>query len=221
VRQSRQYLNRNAEMTANGSRAVDLTRPAFNRVKQTWGMANMSRTLTMMLSALAAAPMALALTACGGTAPKTAPAASAAASPPNALASWSAPCRKVATDLQNAGYSYTVSGTTINWSTPASMTYGDMVAIAAGSQAAAGQGDVPEADGLAHLSYVETTMGNTQAASDLGHASTEVFTYLPAAVYSNSLQSKVLAETARTSAVNGWTNTYLLPVLNDCSNGTG
>jgi hypothetical protein len=32
---------------------------------------------------------------------------------------------------------------------------------------------------LAHLSYVETTMGNSQAANDLSSASTGVFSYLP------------------------------------------
>jgi hypothetical protein len=31
----------------------------------------------------------------------------------------------------------------------------------------------------------------------------------------------VIGETASTSAVNGWSNTDLLPVLNDCANGIG
>jgi hypothetical protein len=192
----------------------------------------MSKTLTTMLAALATALATAAVSACGGTAPaalRTTPAASApapaAAAPANPFANWSAPCQKIAADLRNAGYTYTASGTSANWSQPSSMTYGDMVALAVGSQGADGQGSVPGADDFAHLSYVETTMGNSQAANDLGTASTGVFSYLPRALQgprvSGRLYNRVMRETASASALSGWASADLVPVLNDCQDGIG
>lgn len=69
-------------------------------------------------------------------------------------------------------------------------------------------------------------MGNEQGrADDLTTASSAVFNYLPASVQSlhasNSLYNKVMAENASAIAVNGWSTKDLLPVLTDCSNGTG
>lgn len=203
----------------------------------------MNKTLvTITLSGLTAASMTLAAAACGSTAPTaartaptapaattpaapaTSPAASAAMTPPDPFASWSVPCQTVAKDLQNAGYGYnTPVGTYAianDWTAPAKMTYGEMLALAAGSKAA-GQGDVPASDDFAHLSYVENTLGNAQAASDLGDASTGVFSYLPAAAASNSSFNKVMREIASASAVNGWSQTDIGPVLDDCTNGIG
>jgi hypothetical protein len=72
-------------------------------------------------SAIVAASLALAVTACGSSgtpAPKKTPSTPVAAVPANPFASWSAPCQDVATDLQSAGYTYATSGTSINWSLP-------------------------------------------------------------------------------------------------------
>jgi hypothetical protein len=52
-----------------------------------------------------------------------------------------------------------------------------------------------------------------------------VFRYLPVALQSlnvaNSLYDKTMKEQASASAVNRWDQKYLIPVLNDCSDGAG
>ena len=122
----------------------------------------------------ATALVALALAGCGsvhggasGTPTPKAP-ATAAPSPSasaNPFANWSSTCITLANELQSSPYnfSYTTSGTTINWEYPSALTYGQLGNLGAGTDG--------NKNDLAHLSYLANTMNNSsQLANDLGDA---------------------------------------------------
>lgn len=195
------------------------------------------------MASVAAALAALALAGCGsvhsGASGTPAPKARATATPSpsqapatatpspsanaNPFANWSSTCSTLANELQSSPYdfSYTTSGTTINWSIPSSLTYGQLENLGAGTHG--------NKHDLAHLSYLANTVDNSsQLAADLGDAG--MATTNPAdgiipqtvkgvSIYNNSAYDKLQREQVPASKLTTWVNKYLMPVLNDCSAG--
>lgn len=176
--------------------------------------------------------VALALVGCGsahgdasGTpTPKasvTAPSSPTASA--NPFASWSSTCITLANELQSAPYdfSYTASGKTTTWDYSSTLTYGQLGNL--------GTGTHDNKNDLAHLSYLANTVeSSSQLASDLGDAGTA--TISPAdgvvpqkvngvSIYNNSAYHQLQDEQVPESNLSNWVNNYLMPVLNDCSEG--
>jgi hypothetical protein len=171
------------------------------------------------------APTALAacvvLAACGGkphpaaathtphtTAPSLAAAPSPSPSPAGPFATWTPICQRAAADMEAVGYSY--GGSATGWTPPPAVTYGDLEKL--GSK-------------FARLSYLEmngpTGNQDAQTANALGDAGTGFFKYLPAAAMINSQYGRIMHETARPAAINGWDNNYVSAITSDCANGGG
>jgi hypothetical protein len=188
---------------------------------------------------MATALIALGLAGCGSVhggasatptpkAPATTPKAPATPPPSpsasaNSFANWSSTCITLANELQSSPYnfSYTTSGTTINWEYPSSLTYGQLGNLGTGTDG--------NKNDLAHLSYLANTVDNSsQLANDLGDAG--MATTNPAddivpqtvngvSIYDNSAYDQLQDEQVPASSLSDWMNNYLLPVLNDCSAG--
>jgi hypothetical protein len=180
----------------------------------------------------AAALVALAVAGCGtvhgGASGTPTPKASATApvSPSvsaNPFANWSSTCITLVNELQSSPYdfSYTTSGTTINWNMPSTLTYGQLGNLGSGTRG--------NKNDLAHLSYLATTVdSSSQLGNDLGDAG--MATINPAdgivpqtvngvSIYNNSAYHQLQREQVSASNLSTWVNNYLLPVLNDCSAG--
>jgi hypothetical protein len=171
------------------------------------------------------------LGASAGSSPSAATASSAvatAALPPpsasaNPLVNWSSTCITLADELQSSPYdfTYTTSGTTINWNIPPILTYGQLGNLGSGTHG--------NKNDLAHLSYLAYTVDNSsQLANDLGDAG--MATINPAdgivpqtvngvSIYDNSAYDQLQGEQVPASDLSAWANTYLMPVLNDCAAG--
>jgi hypothetical protein len=180
----------------------------------------------------AAALVALSLAGCGsvhGGAPGTPTPKAPASAPPspsagaNSFADWSSTCITLANELQSSPYnfSYTTSGTTINWEYSSSLTYGQLGNLGTGTHG--------NKNDLAHLSYLANTVDNSSPlANDIGDAG--MATVNPAdgivpqtvngvSIYDNSGYNQLQDEQVPSSDLSNWMNNYLLPVLNDCSAG--
>ena len=174
----------------------------------------------------------LALAGCGsvhsGASGTPTPKASATAAPSpsasaNPFANWSSTCTTLVNELQSSpfGFSYTTSGTTTNWNSPSTLTYGLLGNL--------GSGNHGNKNDLAHLSYLATTVDNSsQLANDLGNAGMATINptdgIVPqkvngVSIYNNSAYHQLQGEQVPASNLSTWVNNYLIPVLNDCSAG--
>jgi hypothetical protein len=180
------------------------------------------------IAGASAAVLAVTLTACSGQAavPKATPkhhAAPVATVNANPFANWSSTCITLADELQSSPYdfSYTNSGSALNWTAPSALTYGQLANLGGGSHG--------NKNDLSHLSYLaESVDGSSQLANDLSAAG--MATVSPAdgiipqtvngvSIYNNSAYDQLQGEQVPVSNLSGWVNSYLMPVLNDCSAG--
>jgi hypothetical protein len=159
------------------------------------------------------------LNASATPAPSTSAAASTASA--NPFADWSSTCVTLANELQSSPYNftYTVSGTTINWNYSSSLTYGQLGNLGTGAHG--------DKNNLSHLSYLAETIDNdSQLANDLGDAGNATVnpsdgvvpqTVKGVSIYNNSAYDQLQDEQVPGSNLSNWTNNYLMPVLNDCA----
>lgn len=129
----------------------------------------------------------------------------------------------LANEIQSSpyDYSYTGSGTALNWTIPSALTYGQLGNLGSGTHG--------NKNDLAHLSYLaESVDDNPQLANDLGDAGMATInptdgivpqTVKGVSIYKNSAYRLLQAEQVPASKLLKWSNKYLLPVLNDCSTG--
>ena len=181
---------------------------------------------------VAAALVALALAGCGSAhrgasavstpkAPATPPPSPSASA--NPFANWSSTCITLANELQSSPYdfTYTTSGTAINWEFSYGLTYGQLGNLGTGTHG--------NKNDLAHLSYLANTVdGSSQLGSDLGDAGMATInsadgivpqTVNGVSIFDNSAYNQLQDEQVSASNLSNWMNNYLLPVLNDCSAG--
>lgn len=153
--------------------------------------------------------------------PATAPASPTASA--NPFATWSSTCTTLANELQSSPYNftYTASGTTINWNYSPSLTYGQLGNLGTGTDG--------NKNNLSHLSYLAESVDNSsQLANDLADAG--MATANPAdgivpqtvngvSIYDNSAYDQLQDEQVPASSLSAWMTNYLMPVLNDCAEG--
>jgi hypothetical protein len=129
----------------------------------------------------------------------------------------------LADELQSSPYnfSYTNSGSTIDWEYPSTLTYGQLGNLGAGTHG--------NKNDLAHLSYLANSVDDSsELANDLGDAGTAAIspadgivpqTVNGVSIYNNSAYDHLQDEQVPVSNISNWMNNYLVPVLNDCSAG--